>query len=243
MGNKSNSPVPPAVGSHYYKALSGAESAYSDHAKSSTSSATGRFQFTNETWLDNVKAYGKASGYPKLMWAADHLGDRSPVARERILALRSDPLASFAMARVFTQGNLEVFMQTFGEKPTPTQLQVMHWRGRAGGLELERVRRTAPDTVAADILPRDVILSNANIFYRKSDGYAFTVQEIFNNFEKKLLDASQRPTSPIVQASGAQPRRRDGLSGRMEVRVTRAETARPRAKPAAAPKTTIHPIG
>src|SRR5947199_6360192 len=79
------------------------ESSLNPEARARTSSATGLFQFIEQTWLGMVKQHGNAHG---LGWAADaiqrgrngHYYVADPAMRHQILDLRRQPEASSAMA-------------------------------------------------------------------------------------------------------------------------------------------------
>lgn len=88
------------------------ESGMRPDARASTSSATGLYQFTKQTWLGTVKEHGAAHG---LDWAANAIskgGDGTfSVAnagmRADILDLRANPEAAAAMAAEFAADNSE----------------------------------------------------------------------------------------------------------------------------------------
>ena len=66
------------------------ESNFNPTAKAPTSSATGLFQFTSETWLNVLDRYGAQHGVGA--------GDTEGMTREQLLALRNDPDLSAKMA-------------------------------------------------------------------------------------------------------------------------------------------------
>src|SRR5262249_47472871 len=99
------------------------ESNLDPSAKASTSSASGLFQFVDQTWLDTIKHADPALGYGRY---ADAIVQTSsgryavPDAKMRteIMQLRNDPAASSAMAAAFTQRNSDTLTAKLGRKPT-----------------------------------------------------------------------------------------------------------------------------
>ena len=97
---------------HYLMNQARVESGFRADAKASTSSASGLFQFTQQTWLATLKQHGAEHNY---RWAADAIStDRHgrfsvPDAqlRGQILALRNQPEAASAMAAEFAVSEAE----------------------------------------------------------------------------------------------------------------------------------------
>jgi soluble lytic murein transglycosylase-like protein len=72
------------------------ESAFKPNARNPKSSATGMFQFIEQTWLAMVKRHGGKHGLSDLAQSVKQSGDgkyyvSSPQQRREILSLRSDP--------------------------------------------------------------------------------------------------------------------------------------------------------
>ncbi|MFA5040532.1 MAG: transglycosylase SLT domain-containing protein, partial [Bdellovibrionales bacterium] len=79
------------------------ESSFDPTAKATTSSATGLFQFTNQTWLHVVKEYGSQYGLGSYASQISqdsngHLSVENGAAYQAILALRNSPQISAEMA-------------------------------------------------------------------------------------------------------------------------------------------------
>ena len=66
------------------------ESRLNPRARAKTSSATGLFQFIDQTWLELVAQHGGKLGYDHYVQAL-RTGELSAPLRARILALRTDP--------------------------------------------------------------------------------------------------------------------------------------------------------
>ena len=113
------------------------ESGMRPDARASTSSATGLYQFTKQTWLATVKQHGAAHG---LDWAADRDHRAVVTATYRvdarrcaanILDLRADPDAASAMAAEFASDNGDYLGGQLGREPEPVDLYLAHFLGAA----------------------------------------------------------------------------------------------------------------
>ena len=86
-----------ATGANFDMLLSYAamESGINPAAHASTSSASGLYQFTEQTWLNAVREYGAAHGLGAEAALVTRQGGQltvdDPAARQRILDLRNDP--------------------------------------------------------------------------------------------------------------------------------------------------------
>lgn len=106
----------------YFTAIRSAESGGNDAARNPRSSATGRYQFTEDTWN------GLARQYPALGLTAD--GRTDPAQQERAI-------------RVFTRDNAKVLSQS-GIPVNPGTLYAAHFLGAGGA----RQALSAPDETA-----------------------------------------------------------------------------------------------
>jgi hypothetical protein len=171
------------------------ESGMRPDARAKTSSATGLYQFTKQTWLATVKQHGTAHG---LAWAADaitaqgdgHYRVDDPAMRSSILAMRTDPDAAAAMAAEFASDNGDYLTSQLGHAPEPVDLYLAHFLGAGGASQFLSAYQDNPETEAASLLPR-AAAANRNIFY-KDNGEARSVADIRDNFKVKL--GSQTPT-------------------------------------------------
>lgn len=192
------------------------ESGMRPDARASTSSATGLYQFTNQTWLGTLKQHGAAHG---LDWASHAISknDKGTYSvadasmRARILELRTDPEAAAAMAAEFAADNSDYLQSRIGVEPEPVDLYLAHFLGAAGAARFLDAHKDQPDQPAAPIFPA-AAAANRSIFYR-DNGSVRSLADIRRNFAAKLGNAiSQPPTftpahrQSIRQASGQQPR-------------------------------------
>ena len=135
------------------------ESSLNPNARARTSSATGLFQFIEQTWLGMVKQHGAEHG---LSWAADaiqrgrngHYYVADPAMRREILDLRRQPEASSAMAAEFASDNGRYLQSRLGRPAEPVDLYLAHFLGAGGAARFLRAHDSNPAAAAAPLLPQ-----------------------------------------------------------------------------------------
>ena len=185
------------TGFEYLLATAQRESGLDPAAKNGQSSATGLFQFIEQTWLGVVKTDGPRLG---LANAADAIEARSdgtyavpdPAARQAILDLRRDPTAAAAMAGALTQHNRDALAGQLGREPTRGDLYAAHVLGARGAADLIRTAQASPARTVASDMP-EAASANRSLFYDRS-GRARGAAEVYAG-----LTANQ------VAAAGASP--------------------------------------
>ena len=184
------------------------ESALEPDAKARTSSATGLFQFIEQTWLAMVKQEGPKQGLSQYADAISESGGRlsvsDPAAREKILQLRNDPQVAAVMAGALTQKNRDQLAGALGRQPQAGELYMAHVLGARGASDLIRAVASDPSRVAARDFP-EAAAANRSIFYDKA-GRARSAQEVYG-----VLAASHAGTQ--VAAGTAQA----GQAGQGEI--------------------------
>ena len=178
------------------------ESGLNPEARARTSSATGLFQFTKQTWLGALKQHGANHD---LGWAADAITRGNdgqyrvadPQLRARILDLRTQPEAAAAMGAELASDNHDFLGRKLGRSPEDVDLYLAHFLGEAGAARFLERHDADPNAAAAPLLPA---AANANraVFYR-TDGTPRSFAEIRGNFASKLGGESIAP--PTYQAS------------------------------------------
>lgn len=157
------------------------ESSLEPDAKAKTSSATGLFQFIEQTWLAMVKQEGPRQGLSQYADAISESGGRlsvsDPAARERILQLRNDPQVAAVMAGALTQKNRDQLAGALGRQPQAGELYMAHVLGARGASDLIRAAASDPSRVAARDFP-EAAAANRSIFYDKA-GRARSIQEVY----------------------------------------------------------------
>jgi len=168
------------------------ESALEPDAKARTSSATGLFQFIEQTWLSMMRQEGPKQGMANYAGAISEgengrLTVADPAMREKILQLRNDPQVASVMAGALTQKNGEQLGATLGRQPHAGELYIAHVLGARGASDLIRAASSDPSRTAARDFP-EAAAANKSIFFDKS-GRARNVQEVYG-----LLAASHANT-------------------------------------------------
>lgn len=169
------------------------ESGLDPNAKARTSSATGLFQFIDQTWLSTVHKHGAQHG---LGWAADAIkqgsGGKFYVSdadtRRAILDLRRNPDAASAMAAEFAADNQAYLEGKIGRAAEPVDLYLAHFLGAGGAAKFLAAHDANPDAPAAAALPA-AARANRSIFYDRS-GSPRSYAEIRERFAAKLGGSS-----------------------------------------------------
>ena len=158
------------------------ESSLRPHAKAKTSTATGLFQFIDETWLATLKKSGHRFGYGEYADAIQRMRNgrhnvSDPALRSEILALRKDPLAASLMAGAYTRDAAERLTDALGRTPLKGELYVAHFLGPGGAIRLIKAAHATPDKAAADMFPR-AARANRYAFYNQN-GEERTVKDLY----------------------------------------------------------------
>jgi hypothetical protein len=158
------------------------ESSLDPAAKAKSSSATGLFQFIEQTWLGVMKGAGPEHGLGNYAQAISSANGRYDVAdpslKAEILQLRNDPKTAAVMAGEFTRRNAQQLASALGRQPTDGELYAAHFMGSNGAADLSNQDQTAPQANAAALFP-DQAASNRAIFYDKASGRPRTVSEVY----------------------------------------------------------------
>jgi hypothetical protein len=165
------------------------ESGLNPNARARTSSATGLFQFIDQTWLGMVRQHGAEHG---LGWAAGQIRQgpngryyvADPELRRQILELRRQPEAASAMAAEYASDNGRYLESRLGRQMEPVDLYLAHFLGAGGAARFLRAHDSSPDAPAATLLPQ-AARANRPIFYNR-DGSMRSFAEIRARFAEKI---------------------------------------------------------
>jgi hypothetical protein len=177
------------------------ESSLNPDAKARTSSATGLYQFIEQSWLGVVAKHGDEHG---LSWASSAISRGSdgryrvadPEMRSAILDLRRDPEASAAMAAEFASDNRDYLEKRLGHQVESVDLYLAHFLGAGGATKFLRNYEANPDTSAADLFPA-AARSNRGVFFNR-DGSSRSLSDVRARFAAKFEAAS-----PAIDTSGS----------------------------------------
>ena len=165
------------------------ESGMRADARAGTSSASGLYQFIDQSWLRVMKQHGSEHG---LGWAADAIGiSRSgkmtvsdPSMRNAILNLRNDPQTASLMAAEHASDNKDAIKASLGRDATGTDLYMAHFLGLGGAKSFLTSMTADPDRSAASLFPA-AARANRNVFFNSS-GQARSLEQVYDRFSAKL---------------------------------------------------------
>jgi hypothetical protein len=189
------------------------ESSLKTQARSTTSSASGLFQFVGQTWLGLVKQYGARYGLGSYAaaitqdsdgrYGVDNAADRSA-----ILALRNDPRISALMEGEYANESRSTLEASLGREVCNGELYAAHFLGPEAACRLIRMNQSQPATSAASAFPQ-AASANKSVFY-KSDGTPKSVREVYDwalkqpsgtsLSEAQTANSSSLTSAPIVVA-------------------------------------------
>jgi hypothetical protein len=172
----------------YLLATAKVESNFNPDLKAKGSSATGLFQFIEQTWLGMMKGAGQALGFGNYSDAISRSPSgryqvADPQLRNEILQLRRDPSANAAMAGAFTQHNAAALSQKIGRKPTDGELYMAHFLGTGGAGQLISAARDRPQADAAAMFPA-AARANRSIFYDRQ-GHARSTSGVYADLNRR----------------------------------------------------------
>lgn len=185
------------------------ESSFNPNAKAAGSSATGLFQFIDQTWLKTIKENGEEYGLgdvaDKIKIGSNGIATvASEADRKEILALRKDPEVSALMAAALAKDNKDALEQKVGGKVGATEMYLAHFLGSGGASNLLNKLKTDPSAKAADILPQ-AAQANKSVFYNSETGEARSVSEIYQKYAKKFDRMPDIGGAEIQVASASSP--------------------------------------
>lgn len=182
------------------------ESGLQTHARAATSSATGLYQFVEQSWLGVVKAHGAEHG---MAWASDSIRQGSNgryyvadgATRQAILQLRNDPQASSLMAAEHAADNKSALEGALGRTATGTDLYMAHFLGLGGARQFLTTMQSSPDRSAAGMFPA-AARANRSIFYG-AGGQPRSLSEIYEKMGARLDRGAKAGGGSAVDGGGA----------------------------------------
>lgn len=120
-----------------------AESSGNPNAKNPNSSASGLYQFTDQTWNDSVEKWGKKYGITK--------------------AMKNDPRAQEVMVRELAADNAKILSGKLGRQPNVTDMYVAHVFGAKDAIPL--IKNADKNKAAFMLFPPKVVRANMPLFF------------------------------------------------------------------------------
>lgn len=164
------------------------ESGLNPAAKAGTSSATGLYQFIDQSWLGVLKQHGAKHGYG---WAADAIERsgsrwtvRDPAMRQAVFQLRTDADAASLMAGESASDNADGLSAALGRSASAGDLYFAHFLGLSGAKRFLKAVDASPDASAAALFPREAA-ANRSIFYAR-DGSARSLGQVYRLMANKV---------------------------------------------------------
>ncbi|ODP39041.1 flagellar biosynthesis protein FlgJ [Sphingomonas turrisvirgatae] len=165
------------------------ESGLRTNARAATSSATGLYQFIEQSWLGVVKEHGDKHG---LGWASNSIRQTGsgrfvvsdPDTRRAILSLRNDPQAASLMAAEHASDNKDALESALRREATGTDLYMAHFLGLGGARKFLKAMDASPDRSGAALFPA-AARANRGIFY-SPNGTPRSLGQIYERFAGKL---------------------------------------------------------
>lgn len=187
----------------YLVAQARSESGLDPTAKAQGSSASGLYQFLDQSWLAIVKRHGSAHG---LDWAADAIQARpgggfrvaDPNLRQAVMSLREQAGPAALMAASYAADNAAGLGQALGRAANATDLYFAHFLGLDGAKRFLGAAGSNPDANAAALFPREA-RANRGIFFAR-DGSARSLGDVYALMGRKLARAADDGTAAPAAA-------------------------------------------
>jgi len=213
------------------------ESSLNPEAKASTSSATGLFQFIEQTWLGTMRRHGAEHGLAAYADAIKPGKDgRLTVAdkavRQEILALRKDPAIAAMMAGELTNDARNHLEGELGRGVSAGELYVAHFLGPEAAVKMIRAGSETPSLPAASLFP-EAAGANTRIFYTKG-GEAKPVAAVLDALKARHDGTSAGTQFAVAPKAPATP-----APARMETTELRGTLPDPGYRPSMPPSSSI----
>jgi hypothetical protein len=167
------------------------ESGVRPDAQASSSSASGMFQFIEQTWLDAVRQYGASHGLAAEASAVVSRNGRltveDPTLRQRILDLRNDPRVSSLLAGDSLRAISNQLAPTLGRTPDVAETYLGHFLGAGGAAQMLQALKATPNRPAAELLPAAAAANPA--MFTGANGASLTVSQFMDKVRARLARA------------------------------------------------------
>jgi hypothetical protein len=142
----------------YLMVVAARESSFDPRKRARRTTATGLYQFTADTWLRAIRAFGERHGLAEYarQIVVDQRGApsmRNAAARTRLLRLRADPKLSALMAAELARDNEMRLEHILGRPVTPAEIYIAHLLGVTQAARVIETARSAPQTPGVRLAP------------------------------------------------------------------------------------------
>ncbi|MBI1215922.1 MAG: hypothetical protein GC185_08910 [Alphaproteobacteria bacterium] len=197
----------------YLMELAGAESGFDETAEAATSSASGLFQFTDQSWLMMLSSNGAKYGLNDLTAQIRVTQDKEghdvyriddPLVQRYALSLRADPRICALMGAEYAKDNEQALKAALPHtKITRTDQYLAHFLGSGSATRFIAHMSRSPGQ-AGSALFASAAKSNKSIFY-KDNGAARSLKEIYKIFSHKF-DTGLFDKTPLARVPLPRPR-------------------------------------
>ncbi|NVE93293.1 lytic transglycosylase domain-containing protein [Altererythrobacter lutimaris] len=167
------------------------ESSLNPSAKAATSTASGLFQFIENTWLDTLYKHGDKLGLgaaaSQLRMGPNGVQVANPAMRAEVLALRNDPQAASLMAGALAQDNRAMLSQALGREPQAPELYLAHFLGAGGASRFLSALESNPAQSAASLFAQPASANRAIFF--ASGGAPRSLEQVMALIDRKVTNA------------------------------------------------------
>jgi hypothetical protein len=198
-------------------AVADKESSFATSVQAKTSSATGLYQFIEQTWLGVISEFGVKHGLAAETRLIGKNGRQFFVTdaaeRQRILDLRREPYLSALLAGEMLKRDTLRLEKAMGRHLTGGEIYLIHFLGPDAAQTFIETMEEKPDIKAADLLPRPA-QANRPIFYAEAGGETKTlsvseVHKKFNDMIKLRLDRYSAVRPGAAQAANRPPAKKN----------------------------------
>jgi hypothetical protein len=202
------------------------ESGFDPRARSQSSSATGLFQFTAETWLRMIDRYGARHGLANEAAQVRIEGGRattdSAAERQSLLALREDPALSAKMAGELARENASILRRKIGRMPTQPELYAAHFLGPSGAARLIEAARSGAGGDATRLFPA-AARANVRIFHDDA-GNPITPRALYARLTGDEQPGAPSPQGDVAPPPPPEPAKLRGRQAVPDLLIARAQT-------------------
>lgn len=172
-------------------AVADKESSFSTAVQAKTSSATGLYQFIEQTWLGVIFEFGRKHGMVAEAALISRNGRQFVITdaneRQRILDLRREPYLSALLAGEMLKRDTLRLEKAMGRHLTGGEIYLIHFLGPDAAQTFIETMEETPGASAAALLPKPAE-ANRPIFYAQAGGETKTlsVSEVHKKFDEMI---------------------------------------------------------